>query len=484
MNPSKRRAWKIAAWIVGALVVLVGLPAFVLWYNLFREEPQHFDSVEEQFKYGSIGNEAAEGLPYLVWRVLPRVFPEHLPQKVGGGYAAFGVVWEEGHETPVGFSLTTVGFPRLGINCALCHTGTYRTDPHAAPTVVPTGPANRLDAQAYLRFLFDCAEDPRFTPDVLLEAIEYDVKLSALDKALYRYAIIPGTRKGLLEQKARYAWTYSRPLWGRGRIDPFNPVKFHQLGLDPGGDKSIGNSDMEPVWALAGREQSPLHWDGLNTSLTEVAYSGAVGDGATPKSLPVADLNRLEDYLKNARPPKYPYAIDDARAAKGKETYQQHCADCHEPGGKRFGQVIPLDEVKTDRHRLDMWTEGAVQKYNNYANEYPWRFRHFAKTDGYVAVPLDGLWLRAPYLHNGSVPTLEDLLNPAAERPKVFFRGYDLYDRDRTGFVHDGQEAERVGFRYEVSTEGNGNGGHEGKDYGTELSPEEKRNLVEYLKTK
>src|SRR5262249_24689738 len=103
MTSPNRGPLKCIAWLVGLLIVFVGLPLYFVRYKLYREEPQHFDTPEERFKYGSIGNEAAEGLPYHVWRVLPRLFPEYLPGP--GGYAAFGIVWEEGHETPVGFSL-------------------------------------------------------------------------------------------------------------------------------------------------------------------------------------------------------------------------------------------------------------------------------------------------------------------------------------------------------------------------------------------
>ena len=72
----------------------------------------------------------------------------------------------------------------------------------------------------------------------------------------------------------------------------------------------------------------------------------------------------------------------------------------------------------------------------------PWKFSHFRKTDGYANMPLDGVWLRAPYLHNGSVPTLRALLFPE-ERPAVFYRGYDVYDWQRVGFVAEGPDAER-----------------------------------------
>jgi hypothetical protein len=127
-----------------------------------------------------------------------------------------------------------------------------------------------------------------------------------------------------------------------------------------------------------------------------------------------------------------------------------------------------------------MWTEASAAAFNAFADGYPWDFKAFRKTNGYVAVPLDGVWLRAPYLHNGSVPSLHDLLEPPENRQKVFFRGYDLYDPARVGFVVDGPVAERIGTRYDTALPGNGNVGHL---YGTSLTTDEKRALIEFLKT-
>ena len=77
-----------------------------------------------------------------------------------------------------------------------------------------------------------------------------------------------------------------------------------------------------------------------------------------------------------------------------------------------MGQVIPIDEIGTDRHRLDTWTASSATAFNEFAAGEPWQFKSFRKTNGYVAMPLIGAWLNAPYLHNGSVPTLTDLLEP------------------------------------------------------------------------
>jgi hypothetical protein len=143
-------------------------------------------------------------------------------------------------------------------------------------------------------------------------------------------------------------------------------------------------------------------------------------------------------------------------------------------------ELIDNPMLQTDRHRIDMWTGRAAAAYNSYTASHSWRFSHFGKQNGYVNVPLEGLWLRGPYLHNGSVPTLTDLLETPARRPKVFYRGYDVIEWQKVGFVSTGPEAERLGFRYDTSVPGNGNGGHL---WGTALSPSEKNALIEYLKT-
>jgi mono/diheme cytochrome c family protein len=194
----------------------------------------------------------------------------------------------------------------------------------------------------------------------------------------------------------------------------------------------------------------------------------------------MSSLRRVTNYIGGLPAPKYPLAIDAGLAAAGAVTYEAACANCHKVGGARTGTVIPLAEVGTDRHRLDMWTASAAGAANGLGDGHDWKFKTFRKTAGYIAAPLDGIWLTAPYLHNGSVPTLADLLEPPAARPRTFWRGYDLYDATRLGFVAQGAEAERAGTRLDVTRPGNGNAGHA---YGTDLTPEQKRALLEYLKT-
>jgi hypothetical protein len=250
---------------------------------------------------------------------------------------------------------------------------------------------------------------------------------------------------------------------------------------------------MVPLWNLKAHTGHAYHWDGLNTDLREVVLSSAIGDGATRKWVDrdmrgwdstdprtMSSLRRVQNYISERQAPKYPFPIDSALAAQGAPIYAAECASCHALGGARTGTVIPVAEIGTDRHRLDMWTKASAAAYNAYGEGHSWKFSHFRTTEGYVSVPLEGLWLRAPYLHNGSVPTLTDLLEPVERRPARFWRGYDVYDPVRVGFVTGGPGIERSATLHDVARPGNSNAGHV---YGTALPADQKRALLEYLKT-
>lgn len=470
MRSSTKRFLVKLVIVVAVLGVTLG---FIGWYHLFREVPTVYASAEDNFKYGSLGNENTDGIPYWIWLVLPRMFPEKLPG--AGGYASFGMVWEAGKEMPVGLSKKRIGFERVALNCAFCHAASYRATPNDNPVIVPGGPSHQFDPQAYVRFLYACASDPRFNADNIMAQISTIYELSTVEKMLYRYVLIPQTKKALIEQKKNFAWMDSRPDWGRGRIDPFNPIKFGILEQPK--DETIGNADNVPVWNQKARKGMALHWDGLNISEEEVVLSSAIGDGATRKYIQRENLDRMKEWIMNQPAPKYPFSVEKELAAKGNEIYKRDCASCHSPGGEKTGKVIPVEEVGTDRHRVDMWTEAAAKAYNNYQD---WGFKDFRKSNGYVSVLLDGVWLRGPYLHNGSVPSLVDLLTLPEERTKVFWRGYDVLDRENVGFVSEGPEAQSIGSEFDTKEAGNSNSGHL---WGTGLSAEEKKALIEFLKT-
>ena len=478
-------AGRVVAVLASLLAVAVFLWGAFQW--LMAPVVPTFASDEEHFKYGSIGNDGASGIPYPIWVAMPEVCAHHLPRPQG--YAAFGLLYERGRnpavDPPVGFSRAKVGVERMSINCAVCHTVRARLAPDAEPQLYVGAAANTVDIQGYQRFLSRCAADDRFTADNLIPAMADKVKLSWLDRLTYRFVLIPFVRKRLLEQREAFAWTNSRPTWGPGRIDPFNPVKFGMLRLAD--DGTIGNSDMQAVWNLNARERirspAPLHWDGLNDSVREVVISSALGDGAVANEFSYPVMERIERFLRALPVPPSPHRPDAAAVERGKVVFAANCGECHAPDGKRTLTVIAVSEVGTDIHRSQMWTETARDAYNNYREGRDWGFKSFRKNAGYVAEPLNGLWLNGPYLHNGSVPSLRDLLEPPAQRPVTFVRGLDVVDGRNGGFAApscDPRQDLAEGFCFDTRLVGNDNGGHV---YGTSLSAPEKSDLLAYLLT-
>ena len=476
VEQSERRRVGVVALVLIALLALV---ASYFFWKYMADTPVDYADIDEHFKYGSIGSEAANGIPFWIWKVLPDMFPEKLPQRGGQGYENFGLIQEPGRETPIGMSVRRVVMDRVGLNCALCHTGTVRDTPQSARRIILGMPANNFDLQSYARFLYSSAKDPRFTADNVLTAIAQRTKLGPLDRLIYRMAVWQ-TREALIEQARRTSFMDTRPEWGPGRVDTFNPYKALQFNFPMEKDHSIGTVDLPVIWRQRPREGMQLHWDGNNTSVVERNKSAALGAGVTPATIDLGRLKRVEDWLWDFPNPAYPYPVDEAKAARGKAVYEQHCASCHSFEGALVGKVTPIEEIGTDRHRLDSYTYELLSNQQTLYSGYEWRFKSFRKTNGYANMPLDGVWLRAPYLHNGSVPTLRDLLEAPEARPKQFFRGYDVFDQQRVGFVTNVAEERGVKFfPFDTALPGNSNAGHV---YGTNLSAEEKDAVVEFMK--
>ena len=459
-----------------AILVVLLLAGWAFYDNLLRPQPDLvYPDIVQHYKYAAIGLGSGSRVPYWIFKVLPDVFADKLPGP--GGYASLGLIMEDGADRPVGFAKRVFGYECLEANCSLCHTASYRTAPGAKPVIVPGGPAHTMDLQGFQRFLFSAAGDPRFNAAVLMEAIGKVHQFSWIEGLFYRFLIIPATKVALLEQKAQYAWQDSRPPQGRGRTDTFNPTKIVVFHMPD--DHTIGTTDLPQVWNQKPREHMWLHWDGNNDEITERNYAAAMAVGATPSSVLPQSFTRVTDYLLQLQPPPFPLPIDQAKAGRGAAIYQSACAACHAFGSKDVGQVEDIAQIGTDPNRLSSFSQGLVDRFHTFTTP-PFVFTAYRKTNGYSRVPIDGIWLRGPYLHNGSVPSLRALMMPEDQRPKVFYRGYDVLDPVNVGFISDGPDAAGVGFRLDTSVPGNSNRGHL---YGTDLTAPQKDDLLEYLKT-
>jgi hypothetical protein len=184
--------------MAGILIVVVAA-AYTAWYRFYRDVPQPQwigDDQRDEFLYGAVDAEQAQGIPYWIWLALPRLFPEYMPAP--GGYASLGLSWEETLEMPAGFAKKTVGYVRVTGNCALCHASSSWAGSDGVPTVVVAPAGDATNIQPLLTFYRQCAENPRFNASEILAEVDNDIKLSLVDKLIYRYVLIPRTKKALL----------------------------------------------------------------------------------------------------------------------------------------------------------------------------------------------------------------------------------------------------------------------------------------------
>lgn len=511
-----RKRWaRIAFVLLTLLLVFVLVSALLLILRFTADRPVEYSDVREHFKYGSTGGERESGLPYWVFQAMPRICAKHLP---GEGYASLGFIFEPGRDLPVGMSKRrNLGMDRTFINCAVCHVSTVRYAPEDKPQLVLGMPANTFNLFDFQKFLFSCAADPAFRKDVIVPEVarlmdERGERLGIVDRYLVYPVAIWLMRERLSMLAGRFGPLLKDTHWGPGRTDTFNPNKvLFNFPLDQIAARERNAAvDFPSIWLQQPRQGMQLHWDGNNVMSEERNKNAAFGTGTTPPTIDLKAIGRIQQWLLTAEPPKFAQPVNAELAARGGKVYAQYCAGCHGANGREFsapngdtsrdclksapddaalyapqvGRITPIAEIGTDRHRLDSFSyELAVQLGTIYAG-YPHRYCHYRKTFGYANAPLDGVWLRAPYLHNGSVPTLRDLLEPVSQRPVTFYRGDDLYDTKRMGFAYG--PGERDGHKfvlYDTTRPGNSNAGHEGERFGTSLPSEDKDALVEYLKT-
>jgi len=116
-------------------------------------------------------------------------------------------------------------------------------------------------------------------------------------------------------------------------------------------------------------------------------------------------------WIEQLTPPAWPFSVDMSLATKGEAVFQKTCARCHGIGDNYPNELVPLDVVGTD----PVLAQGTAQFAPPYVTWFQTSFwgqvSRLDPQNGYIAPPLDGIWATAPYFHNGSVPTLEAVLD-------------------------------------------------------------------------
>jgi cytochrome c553 len=354
--------------------------------------------------------------------------------------------------------------------------------------------------------------------------------------------------------------------WGPGRFDalgrggntvfsPLNPDNLRPANAPV---------SIPPLWGVweydwvqwAGSIQHPLARNvaqviGVNAGLFAWAQKPPLGpldeDYKFRSSIDFESLKKLEHLARELQPPQWPKEfprIDGNLAARGKDLYHgnkakgipNRCAHCHvatpvkDPGphGPRLQvTMIPQSEIGTDSLYLENFSRRTVDtgllgqgrlsareasQYvttellarNHIENdpEYAQRRNEWRDWPQYIARPHLAVWATAPFLHNGSVPNLYELLSPAGERHRCFILSPNMeFDPKQVGFAIKecdstvGPPGPLTGFKFDTSLPGNGNGGHEFANsqncdgpanngiLGCEIPQQDRYAIIEYLKT-
>ncbi|MGR4893274.1 hypothetical protein ACIPPQ_19780 [Sphingopyxis sp. LARHCG72] len=428
-----------------------------------------------------------------------------------------GIVWRGG-EKPLGIthgSIAPVGGTKVevaNLGCAACHAGvTYDAAGAARPDRAWLGtPNSALDLEAYTQAVYD-AMRRHMGSDALLEmAATLYPEMGWRERQSLRWLVMLLAKRRLAELRGQ-----PRPLpFPNGAPGSTNGVAALKYALGaPLAGGGPGDDGVVSVPELGRREwRSALLTDGAYavpgtkpgatveadltperlralaaiTSFFTVPSMGVHPDKAQHR---LGDTEAIFAWLRGYEPQPFPGSVDAAASRRGEAVYAARCASCHgdyrwREGEKPRPAAFPnwIGDVGTDPLRARLFDAGLVKAVDATAYRALIDVR---AGRGYAAPPLAGLWSSAPYLHNGSVPSLAALLDPA-QRPPRFLVGGHALDFGAMGLrlapgggYPEGYRPYSVPRWTDTAKPGRGNGGHL---FGAELLPAERAALIEYLK--
>lgn len=418
--------------------------------------------------------------------------------------------------------LPPVSIDAVNLGCAACHAGTlYDREGRATGEAWLGLPNTSLDLERYTHAVYSAMKALPREPDELLDAVErFFPDLGWRERFALRRVLAPRIAKRLADLEDGLDAPAPISNGGPGRTNGVGALKL-VLGLVHG-DERASELGFTSIPDLAWRGlRSSLLYDGFYASDPDARFAARTEDAASRAhadelgaivtffTVPTMGLRparaeraipRVNEIVRwlaaSYRPPPFPGPLDEAKALRGRGLYAARCASCH--GETSAGLVdvrlvsypnrlSPSDEIGTSPTRwqaIDGELLAAVSRTAIARHAAP------AASGGYVAPILSGLWATAPYLHNGSVPTLWHLMHPE-ERPERFQVGGHALDWRRLGiagatnaageYVYpDGYVPWSEPELYDTRLPGLENSGH-GREF-EGLSEDEKDALLEYSK--
>lgn len=488
------------------------------------------------FKNAPLGN---SGVPMIMFRLFPELFPAIWGQP-GDHFAPVGLgknTLEPNRVLPLGMGFTgsnppiqtaagPVHIQVAQLTCMACHGG---------KVVGPSGTVDHVIGAPSTTFnqfrlaITRTVYQPGYTADAFRAALAAKplgwlyadpamVRQEALERAIF---LSPGAAENFLgglkakvaAGSARFAATIGTHTYGDvanapnlagskpGYLDAFgaamtlvvDPARFSTAAeLNAVLPPAPAEIDIMSVWNQSGRPRA--QWDGSIKSSLHRNLGAELGVVGNPAALNMENAVRTTRFTERLPSTPYPFNIDRPAAARGQRLYEQACASCHAPGND---DLYTADEIGTDPNRAAIWTPYtvvALQRALQVSCTDPVACVQpdgspvpaadiISAPGGYMSVPLDGIWARAPYLHNGSVPTLHALVTGV--RPTRFYRGNITYDQKNVGFTWD--SAGPYAAEFDTTRSGLSNTGHTGTQFLGEVDwandPAKTADLLEFMKT-
>ncbi|MBF5045602.1 hypothetical protein FGE12_24555 [Aggregicoccus sp. 17bor-14] len=486
--------------------------------------------------YGDFGNLSTDNLrsvalPWKLVGVLADLVPEPFFSQGQHEWVArfeeplrrFGVVYGTRVAQPVGmkaqsdFRGVPVGFARgvverggvmlelASANCSLCHAG-RSWDAQGNPTreVIWGVPNHSVDLDGLRAAVAAALLDARATDALVMAALQRKYpNLAPQERETYQRLVLPVLREQAQAARGRGGRALPWSFGGPGMHNGSALSRSALTGAQGEGDFSASYVKTPSLFGalLKRRSLADGSLQAVDAEATAdvalaqrlVGYLPRVG---TPPARAAAEgehLAQLTAFLDELQPPRFPGPVDAAAAERGHALYGRRCAGCHGDKGSdgRYqypDRLFSVAAVGTDATRAQATTEADAATL---AASEAGKVAQLSPTGGYQPPPLLGVWAAAPYLHNGSVPTLWHLLTPA-ERPTRFYVGGHKLDLERVGIagqpgpdglwdVPEGYVSWSEPKLVDTREPGRSNRGHEKQVEG--LSERERRDVIEYLKT-
>ncbi|MFQ4146003.1 hypothetical protein [Chlorogloeopsis sp. ULAP02] len=507
-------------------ILLVAIAGFFFLQSTWVKP--EFRTPKEAFLHGSIGTEL---MPLPVFQILPDLFPDKFQpagKEAGDWIQQFGFIRGKPNENeglPVGFNTSNYqpqsGSPSptkfVGFSCVLCHSSHIRRFEGDEEIVVTGMGSTSLDLFAWVDAVkSSLLDDKRLTLTNIAQAYEskYDKQLGILEKATIAFWL----------STARREVAASLPKWdnpytgkdlrnphlepnGPGRTQPFRELVRFVMDRPGASDRSF--SKLPSLYEQKNREW--VQYDGSVRDRLSRSVLAAIAAGANPNNLLVPEIShnavQAIEYTLDLKGPKYTEVfkdikLDPQKVERGRAVYMQNCSTCHGYRnskddswikGEVQGLITPIAEIQTDSERLNyryyQELPDAVETY--FPEDHPLKPKRenlrpgpMGDTKGFINAPLESVFARAPYLHNGSVLTLAELINLKPRR-EIFYRGDNLYDPIDVGLASPTEPNEKTYYKLDTHALGNSNKGH---DYpwpyqGAGWDKAALEDLLEYLKT-